>query len=74
MKDVKNEKQIDFIFINCIDILNGYTIIFGVDEETNKFITKIFEYNFNENNVIKIDKVIQRKELTAILSKNIYKY
>ena len=31
---IKKEKKLDYIFINCIDILNGYNIILTIDENT----------------------------------------
>ena len=67
LKQVKIEKNIDYIFINCVDILNGYIIVFGADDESNKFVEKTFGYKFNENNEAKIEKIIQRKDMTKIL-------
>lgn len=69
MNEIKKEKKVDYVFINCVDILNGYIIIFGADERSNKFVTDTFGYKFNENNIVKLDKIIQRKELTNILRK-----
>ncbi len=68
MKEVKKEKNVNFVFINCVDILNGYTIIFGVDEESNEFIKETFGYKFI-NKEVEINKIIQRKDLTKILRK-----
>lgn len=67
MQKVKEEKQVDYVFINCVDILNGYIIVFGSNEETNNFITKTFGYEFDKNGVAKINKIIQRKDMTEIL-------
>ncbi len=67
LKQVKKEKKINYIFINCVDILNGYTIIFTPDEESNEFVEKTYGYKFDENNEVRINKVVQRKELTKIL-------
>lgn len=67
LKQVKKEKKINYIFINCVDILNGYTIIFTPDEESNEFVERTYGYKFDENNEVRINKVVQRKELTKIL-------
>ena len=67
MQSVKREKKVDYIFINCVDILNGYIIILPADEVSKQFVTKTFNYSFDQNNMAKIDKIIQRKNLTAIL-------
>ena len=67
LKQVKKEKKINYIFINCVDILNGYTIIFTPDEESNEFVEKTYGYKFDENNEVRINKVVQRKELKKIL-------
>ena len=71
MKTVKEEKSTDFVFINCVDILNGYTLIFAADEETKNYIIKAFNYEFDEKDVVKIDKVVQRKELTRVVRQKI---
>lgn len=67
MQEIKKEKQVDFVFINCVDILNGYIVIFGADEESNEFITKTFQFKFNENYEVRINKIIQRKDITKLL-------
>ncbi len=67
MQRVKQEKKVDFIFINCVDILNGYIIVFGADDESNEFVFKTYGYEFNKNNEARIDKIIQRKDMTKIL-------
>lgn len=69
MQTVKKEKKIEYMFINCVDILNGYIIIFAADEESEKFITDTYGYKFEEDNIIKVNKIIQRKDLTTILRK-----
>lgn len=69
MKEIKEEKQVDYIFINCVDILNGFIIVIGLDEESRDFVKKIYGYEFDENGEAKINKIIQRKEMTKILRK-----
>ena len=67
LNEVKIEKNLDYIFINCIDILYGYIIIISADDETNLFLKNTFGYKTDEKNSIRINSIIQRKELTAII-------
>ena len=39
LKLVKEEKNIDYIFINCIDILNGFNIVLIIDEDTKDLLS-----------------------------------
>lgn len=67
MQVAKKEKDVDYIFVNCVDILNGYIIVFPADEQSKQFVTKTFGYEFNENNEARINRIIQRKDMTTIL-------
>lgn len=67
MQCVKKEKKVDYVFINCVDILNGYIIVLSADEASKQFVIKTFNYQFDQNNMAKINKIIQRKDMTAIL-------
>ena len=58
-----------YIFINCIDILDGFNIILALDKETEIELNKVFGYNF-ENGIYKLNKVVQRKEITKALREN----
>lgn len=62
LKQVKKEKRIDYIFINCVDILNGFNIILTIDEETRQLLEQELGYCF-EGNRCKFDKLLQRKDL-----------
>lgn len=69
LMQIKKENSLDYIFINCVDILNGFTLILTIDNETEELLTKIFGYKF-ENNICKLDKVIQRKELSKTIKES----
>ena len=69
MKDSKRDKQVQYAFINCIDILNGYVVILVADEESKKFLIDTFGFEQSSNNEFKVNRVVQRKELTAFLRK-----
>ena len=66
LKTVKREKDIDYIFINCVDILNGFNIILTIDDETTNFLRTELGYVF-ENNKCKFEKLIQRKDITKAI-------
>ena len=66
LKQVKKEKGLDYIFINCIDILNGFNIILIIDDDTKEFLEKKLGYSF-ENSRCKFDKVLQRKDITKAI-------
>ena len=66
LKIVKEEKNIDYIFINCVDILNGFNIILTIDDETTNFLSTELSYVF-ENNKCKFEKLIQRKDITKAI-------
>lgn len=62
LKQVKKEKCLDYIFINCVDILNGFNIILTIDEETRQLLEEELGYCF-EGNRCKFNKLLQRKDL-----------
>lgn len=39
MKQIKYERNIKFLSVNCIDILNGYTVINSIDKQAKKILT-----------------------------------
>ncbi|MFA6492876.1 MAG: DHH family phosphoesterase [Patescibacteria group bacterium] len=57
-------KNIDFVFTNIIDIVEGYNYIISMDEKTRKFLEDVLGLEFN-NNVAKTDSIIMRKEIVA---------
>ena len=62
LNQVKTENNLDYIFINCVDILNGFNIILTLDEETTQLLSSELGYVFH-NNKCKFNKLIQRKDL-----------
>lgn len=62
LQDVKRENNLDFLLINCVDILNGYSIILVIDEQTEKLITDLLQVKFN-NQKAKFGELILRKEI-----------
>lgn len=71
LKIVKSENDVEYISVNCMDIINGYTIIFAEDEATADLISKAINVKF-ENLKARVDKLISRKEIVKII-RAIYK-
>lgn len=66
LSHVKEEKNPDYIYINCVDILNGYTIVIGCDDDSNRMVEDVFGISMT-NGIGKVDDIIQRKEMTRKL-------
>lgn len=62
LKTIKQERNLNYIFLNCVDILNGYSIIYTIDSETESFLNSLLQIDFI-NRKCTINKVIQRKEI-----------
>jgi manganese-dependent inorganic pyrophosphatase len=70
LKKVKDENNVDYISVNCMDIINGYTIILAENEATANIISAI-NVKFIKLKA-KIDKLVSRKEIIKII-RAIYK-
>ncbi len=66
LRDVKQEKNLDYILVNCVDILNGYSIILALDEATEKVIADLLKVKF-VNGKAKLDAFVLRKEIFLML-------
>ena len=66
LSQIKQEKNLDYIVINCVDILNGFNIILTVSDKEEQLFNKIFGYEF-KNRRCKINKIMQRKDLTKAI-------
>lgn len=62
LQTIKIEKQLDHIFINCVDILNGFNILLTIDDNTTSLLEKVYNLSFI-NNKAKTPHLILRKEL-----------
>lgn len=70
MNKVREENGLDYIFINCVDILNGFNMVLTIDDDTKELLEKKLGYSF-ENNRCKFDKVVQRKDITKALRESL---
>ena len=66
LQQLKREKDLDYICINCVDILNGFNMIVTIDDETEQFLEKLLGCQF-ENRRYKFDKIMQRKDITKAI-------
>ena len=71
LKKVKDENNVDYISVNCMDIINGYTIILAENEATANIISDAINVKFIKLKA-KIDKLVSRKEIIKII-RAIYK-
>ena len=62
MQKEKNDRKLDYIFLNCIDILEGFNIVMTIDQETEKFLKNNFGFSFFDG-MFQTEKIILRKEL-----------
>lgn len=66
LKTVSIEKKVDYLSVNCMDVLNGYSVIIASNEQTAQLITKNTGYEFN-NLKSRINKLVSRKEIVKII-------
>ena len=67
LANVKKEKNVDMIFINCIDILNGYSTFVAFDKQTKQELNKLFQLEFQENRAI-LKEIMMRKEIFKLMN------
>lgn len=66
LNSILEEKQLDYIFLNCIDILNGYSILYTPFSKTEDYIKNYFEGVF-ENGQLILNPLFMRKEIIKLL-------
>ncbi|MBO5138614.1 MAG: DHH family phosphoesterase [Bacilli bacterium] len=68
LRNVQIKKNLDYVFINMIDILNGYHVILTLDLDTEKFLFERVGYRFKEH-IYRENKIVQRKDIKRLLKK-----
>ena len=68
---VSKENDVEFISVNCMDIINGYSVIVVRDEKTAKLISDAVGFEFN-NLKAKTNELVSRKEIVKVI-REIYK-
>ena len=70
LETVSKENKVDYISVNCMDIINGYSVIVAYNESTAQLISDATGIKFN-NLKSRVDELISRKEIVKII-RNIY--
>ncbi|MBP3708046.1 MAG: DHH family phosphoesterase [Clostridia bacterium] len=68
---VSSQNNVEYISVNCMDIINGYSVIVAKDEKTAKIISDAIGAKFN-NLKAKTNELISRKEIVKVV-RAIYK-
>lgn len=66
LRSVKQENNVQYISVNCMDIINGYTIVLAENEDTANLISRATNIKF-EGTKAKIDKLVSRKEIVKVI-------
>lgn len=66
IKNVYKGYKVKYIFINIIDILNGYHLIYAFDKVSIKYLEEKFNVSFIDG-IYKEDKIVLRKEIKRYL-------
>ena len=66
LKTVSIEKNVDYISVNCMDIINGYSVIVAQNEKTAKIISDSIGIEFKDLKA-KTNELISRKEIVKII-------
>lgn len=71
LKTVSEENDVEYMSVNCMDVVNGYSIIVAMNEKTADIISKGIGVKF-ENLKAKTDVLISRKEIVKVM-RDIYR-
>ncbi len=71
LKTVSEEKNVEYISVNCMDIINGYSVIVAGNEKTAEIISNVIGLKF-EDLKAKTNELISRKEIVKVM-RELYK-
>ena len=71
LKTVSKEKNVEYISVNCMDIINGYSVIVAGNEKTAEIISNAIGVQFKKLKA-RADELVSRKEIVKVM-RNIYK-
>lgn len=66
LKTVSKEKNVEYMSVNCMDIINGYSIIVALNNKTAELISKSVGIGFT-NLKAKTNELVSRKEIVRII-------
>ena len=71
LKIVSKEKNVEYISVNCMDIINGYSIIVAGNKKTAEIISNAIGLNFKDLKA-KTNELVSRKEIVKVM-RELYK-
>lgn len=71
LNTVSEENDVDYISVNCMDIINGYSVIVARDDKTAKIISDAVGFEFKDLKA-KTTELVSRKEIVKVI-RAIYK-
>ena len=71
LKTVCRENDVEYISVNCMDIINGYSIIVAGNEKTAEIISNAIGLNFKDLKA-KTNELVSRKEIVKVM-RELYK-
>lgn len=66
LNQVAKEKDVEYMSVNCMDVINGYSVIIANDEKVAKLITDAMGIKF-ENLKARVNELLSRKEIVKII-------
>ncbi len=66
LNTVSEENDVDYISVNCMDIINGYSIVVARDEKTAKVISDAVGFEFKDLKA-KTNELVSRKEIVKVI-------
>ena len=63
---VSKENNVDYISVNCMDIINGYSVIVAGNAKTAEIISNAIGVQFKELKA-RTDELVSRKEIVKII-------
>ena len=71
LKTVSEEKNVEYISVNCMDIINGYSVIVAGNEKTAEIISNVISLSFKDLKA-KTNELVSRKEIVKVM-RELYK-
>lgn len=66
LKEIGEEDNLDYIFLTCADLEEGFNLFVTIDDRTSKLLSHALDVKFEENEALR-DKVLLRKEIVPKL-------
>ena len=70
LQTVSKENDVEYISVNCMDIINGYSVIVALNEKTANIISDAVNLKF-ENLKARTNELVSRKEIVKVM-RNLY--